>query len=335
MAVRRSSSIFCDAGAQVLVPRSLWRGYFVALNLSWLGAGVLGSAALTVATYNVENYLIADRLVDGIFRSAYPKPEKEKAALRQVIAALAPDILALAEMGGAPFLADFQRELKQAGQHYPYTALVAAADPDRHVAILSKVPFKEVRRYSAVPLTYFKQPAKVKRGMLEVVIATEAGDCSIFLVHLKSRYTERQDDPQSALLRAAEAEAVRDLVLARHPDPAAAKFLVCGDWNDTRDSRPVRALQKRGRTVIGELLRASDSRGETWTHYYRREDSYSRIDYMLVSPALRPYVIGAGATIGDGPGVAGASDHRPVLVQLKLEPVRKDSVSGAPGQGGG
>lgn len=327
--------VFCDTRRDGILSRARWWVVFVALNLIWLGAGVLGSAALTVATYNVENYLIADRLVDGVYRSAYPKPEKEKAALRQVIAALAPDILALAEMGGAPFLEDFQRELKQAGQHYPYTALVAAADPDRHIAILSKVPFKEVRRYGAVPLTYFKQPAKVKRGVLEVVIATEAGDFSIFLMHLKSRYTERQDDPQSALLRAAEAEAVRDLVLARYPDPAAAKFLVCGDWNDTRDSRPVRALQKRGSTVIGELLRASDSRGETWTHYYRREDSYSRIDYMLVSSALRPFVIGAGATIGDGPGVVGASDHRPVLVQLKLEPVRQDPVSGAPGKGGG
>ena len=322
MAVCRSSPIFCTAGAQVLVPRSLGWSYFVALNLIWLGAGVLGSAALTVATYNVENYLIADRLVDGVYRSAYPKPEKEKAALRQVIAALAPDILALAEMGGAPFLADFQRELQQAGQNYPYTALVAAADPDRHIAILSKVPFKEVRRYAAVPLTYFKKPMTVKRGVLEVVIATQEGDCSIFLMHLKSRYTEREDDPQSALLRAAEAEAVRDLVLARYPDPAAAKFLVCGDWNDTRDSRPVRALQKRGRTVIGELLRASDSRGETWTHYYRREDSYSRIDYFMVSPALQPFVIGHRATIGDGLGVAVASDHRPVVVQLKLEPQR-------------
>jgi exonuclease III len=84
----------------------------------------------------------------------------------------------------------------------------------------------------------------------------------------------------------------------------------------------VRALQKRGRMVIGELLPASDSRGETWTHYYRREDSYSRIDYFMVSPALQPFVIGHRATIGDGLGVAVASDHRPVVVQLKLEPQR-------------
>ena len=33
--------------------------------------------ALTIATYNVENYLVADRMVEGVFRPAYPKPEKE------------------------------------------------------------------------------------------------------------------------------------------------------------------------------------------------------------------------------------------------------------------
>jgi endonuclease/exonuclease/phosphatase family metal-dependent hydrolase len=90
----------------------------------------------------------------GVYRPAYPKPEKEKAALRQVIAGVAPDILAVEEMGAAAFLDDFQRELKQAGQDYPHTALLEAADADRHVAVLSKVPFKEVRRHAAVAINY-------------------------------------------------------------------------------------------------------------------------------------------------------------------------------------
>ena len=278
--------------------------------------------ALTVATYNVENYTIADRMVDGVYRQAYPKPEKEKAALRSVIAGIAPDILAVEEMGAQPFLDDFQRELKQAGQDFPYTALLEAADPDRHVAVLSKVPFKEVRRHASVAIAYFKEKDVVKRGVLEVVFATTEGDFSMFVVHLKSKYTERKDDPEGAIRRQREAGAVRDLVLARYPDPKKGKFMICGDWNDTRDSKPVRALAKRGETVVGEILRAADSRGETWTHFYRREDSYSRMDYILVSAALQPFVAGGRATIGDGPGVAEASDHRPVFVSLKLDAVK-------------
>ena len=302
-------------------------GFFAALRMTAIVGScycwvALASAALTVAAYNVENYTVADRMVDGVYRPAYPKPEKEKTALRQVIAGIAPDILAVEEMGPQPFLDDFQRELKHAGQDFPYTALLEAADADRHVAVLSKVPFKEVRRHPGVAITYFKQKEVVKRGVLEIVFATNEGDFSLFVIHLKSKYTERKDDPESAIQRHLEAEAVRDLVLAHYPDPKKAKFVICGDWNDSRGSNTVRALQKRGDLEVGEILPAADSHGETWTHFYRREDTYSRIDYLLVSAALQPFVTAGRATIWDGAGVGDASDHRPVFMQLKLDPVR-------------
>lgn len=285
-------------------------------------AGNLASAALTVATYNVENYTIANRMVEGVYRPAYPKPEREKAALAQVIAGIAPDILAVCEMGQPEFLAEFQRELKAAGQDFSHAVVLEAADADRHVAVLSKVSFKEVRRHASVPLRYFGEADVVKRGVLEVIFATDEGDVSLFVIHLKSKYTERKDDPEGGIRRAEEAEAVRDLVLSRYPEPAKAKFIVCGDWNDTRTTRPVRALQKRGETEIGELLRAADSKGETWTHYFRREDIYSRIDYLLVSPGLKPLVADGRATIWDGPGTTEASDHRAVYMSLRLTPAR-------------
>lgn len=287
--------------------------FFVAITCSWSS-----SAALTVATYNVENYLVADRMVDGVFRKAYPKPEKERAALVSVIGQIAPDILAVQEMGGPAFLAEFQRELKQAGQDYPHAALLEAVDAERHVAVLSKIPFKEVRRYPRVETTYFGQPDAVKRGVLEVIFATEAGDVSLFVVHLKSKFTERPDDPESAIQRQQEAGAVRDLILARYPDAKKGRYILAGDWNDTRNSKPIRTLLKRGERELGELIAAADSRGETWTHFYRREEIYSRIDYLLVSPALLPLVENGRATVADGPGVREASDHRPVWLRLNV-----------------
>jgi endonuclease/exonuclease/phosphatase family metal-dependent hydrolase len=300
-------------------------GFFAALRMTVAVGLIVGGmspaqAALTVATYNIENYTLANRMVDGVYREAYPKPEKERAALRQVIAAVAPDVLAVQEMGPQPFLDEFQRELKLAGLVYANAVLLDGPDADRHVAVLSRIPFKAVHRHADVPLKYFDQTARVRRGVLEVVFATDQGDVSLFVIHLKSKYTERKDDPEAALLRTAEAEAVRDLVLRRHPDPATAKFVVAGDWNDTRGTRPVRALQKRGDTVIGGLVPAADSRGQTWTYHFRREDIYSRIDYVMVSPGLKPFVTGDGGKIHDGPGTAEASDHRLVVVTLNLQP---------------
>jgi endonuclease/exonuclease/phosphatase family metal-dependent hydrolase len=283
---------------------------------------IIASAAITVAAFNVENYTLADRMVEGVYRSAYPKPASEKAAVRQVVVAINPDIIAIEEMGGQPYLDDFRRELKRAGQDFPHAVLLEAGDPDRHVAILSKLPFKEVKRHAKVPVTYFGRKEMVKRGVLEVIFATTEGDCSVFVVHLKSKRTERKDDPEAALQRAAEAEAVRDLVLARYPDPTKGKFIVCGDWNDTPGTRPVRALLKRGDTAIGELIPATDSRGEVWTHYFRREDTYSRIDYLMVSPALKPLVERGRGKVHDGPGALQGSDHRAVYLQLKLDPVK-------------
>jgi exonuclease III len=81
-------------------------------------------------------------------------------------------------------------------------------------------------------------------------------------------------------------------------------------------------MVKRGETVIGELVEARDARGETWTHYFRREDLYSRIDYLMASPGLQVALPRAGARIYDGPGQAEGSDHRPVIVELDLNPAK-------------
>ncbi len=291
---------------------------FAAIHL----VAAIAPAAITVAAFNVENYTLADRMVDGVFRSAYPKPEAEKAAVRQVMAGINPDILAIEEMGTQPYLDDFRRELKRVGQNFPHAVLLEAGDPDRHVAILSKLPFKEVKRHAKVPVKYLGRADLVKRGVLEVVFAATGGDFSVFVVHLKSKRTERKDDPEGALQRAAEAEAVRDLVLSRYPDPKQGRFLVVGDWNDTRSTRPVRALQKRGDTDIGDLVLATDSRGEVWTHSFRREDTYARIDYLMVSPALKPFVEGGRGRVHDGPGALQGSDHRAVYLTLKLDPAK-------------
>ena len=118
-----------------------------------------------------------------------------------------------------------------------------------------------VATHTDLTFKYFAGQETVKRGLLEATVATTAGDVTVFAVHLKSRYTERPDDPMSTTRRAAEATAIRDRVLKIFPDPTAARFLILGDCNDGRTSKAVGFLQKRGRTEITKLLPAADSRG--------------------------------------------------------------------------
>lgn len=275
---------------------------------------------LTLATYNIENYGPANRRTESGFHKDYPKPEAEKAALRTVIRALGADVLVMQEMGDQPYLDELRRDLKTEGLDYPYHFLAVADDADRHLAILAKRPLKAVTTHTDLQFKYLGDKEAVKRGLVEATIATANGDLTFFAVHLKSRFTERPDDPMSAIRRAGEATAIRDRVLKRFPKPAESRFLVLGDCNDSRASKAATFIQKRGKTEITRLLPAADSRGESWTHLYRREDSYSRVDHVFVSPALQPAVQNGAARIYDGPGVRDASDHRPVIVVLNVGP---------------
>ncbi len=271
-----------------------------------------------VATYNVRNYTAADRMTPEGFRPDFPKPEPEKQALRAVIRAINADILALQEMGPKPYLDELRRDLKAEGLDYPYAVLLEADDPDRHVALLAKTAPRKVTLHAALRIRYFKEPDVVKRGLLEAVFAADGGDVTVFALHLKSRLTERPDDPLSAIRREAEATAVRDLVLARFPDPETARFLVVGDCNDGPGSKPLDRLLRRGATAIAAMVPATDSRDERWTYYYAAEDSYARVDHILVSGGLQSAVRKPGARIFDGPAAKSASDHRAVYTTLDL-----------------
>lgn len=297
---------------------NLSRGHTLLLCVFALCLSLCSAETLTVATYNIENYGPANRMTEAGYRKDYPKPEPEKRALRLAIRGLNADVLVLQEMGPQVYLDELRRDLKTEGIDYPFAALASAADADRHVAVIAKRPLKAVTTHTDLQFTYLGGKETVKRGLLEATIATAAGDLTVFALHLKSRFTERADDPQSAIRRAGEATAIRDRVLKRFPAPAEARFLVLGDCNDNRVSKAATFLQKRGKTEIAELLAGADSRGESWSHAYRREESYSRVDHIFVSPGLMPAVKGGVARIYDGAGVREASDHRPVFVVLDL-----------------
>jgi len=285
----------------------------------WLALPLAAAAEpLVLGTYNLENYGLANRRTEQGFEREYPKPEAEKDAVRQVIADLRADVLGLQEMGTEADLDELRRDLRSEGINYDYGATMEGEDRNRHLAILAKRPLRAVRRHAVLAFNYLGGRAEVKRGLLEAVVATPAGDLAIFVVHLKSHLTERKEDPEGAARRLAEAAAVRDCILQEFPDPSRGRYVVLGDCNDGSHSPTLQRLERRGARIVAVRLPAADSRGETWTEAWRRGDRYSELDHILVAPGLMAAVAGGAARIADGAAVGRASDHRPVRVCLEL-----------------
>jgi len=277
-----------------------------------------GDGTVRVATYNLQNYLAMDRRVDGTFRPDYPKPESEKTALREVIRSAAPDILALQEIGPLPYLEELRRDLEKEGLVYPYRVLLEAADEERHTAVLSRIPFVENRSTDRLLFRYFGEEEAAKRGLIELVFECGGESWSLFVIHLKSRYTDREDDPESEIRRVGEARAIRDVILERYPDPATGSFVLAGDLNDTKGSRSLNALLKRGKTEISRAIPATNQWGQSWTYFYGKEEVYSRADYLLVSPGLVSRVVGGKGVVLESEVAARASDHRLVWLDLSF-----------------
>lgn len=278
-------------------------------------------SAVRIAVWNVRNYLIADRMVDGRYHRAYPKPESGKSALRTVLRSVDADVLAFQEMGDERFLFELQRDLKREGCDYPHAALLTGPDADRHLAVLSRIPFAQVIPHADLPIHYLQTEGVVKRGLLEIVFSSGGREWRLFNLHLKSRYTDRMDDPNSIERRNAEASAIRDLVDEQlRADPEAALFVV-GDFNDHRASRPLRRFLQINERPFLEMLPVGDDRGDSWTHFFAKEEAYERIDFVLLSPAARAMVTEGSAAIPDSPAMRTASDHR--LIVFQIEPNRR------------
>ena len=273
--------------------------------------------SIRLATYNLNNYLVMDRHVGAVWRPSYPKPEADKTIIRQVIKQALPDILAVQEIGTLPFLEELRADLAQQGVHYPYAIHLAGVDQVRHLAVLSKLAPAAVVKHNDLDFKYQNGRKRVKRGMLELSFKRSDGSVfKLFVVHLKSRWTNVKADPESQQRRSREAEACRNRIIERSYDLGVTDFMIVGDFNDHPASATLRRFYRKGDFDIGALLPASDSRGEQWTYFYHKQVVYSLVDGFVVSGTLMPEVVAGEGHIVDIPGVLFGSDHRMVYLDL-------------------
>ncbi len=274
--------------------------------------------AVTFAAWNLRNYLhTVSAPVVRVPRDTKPKPPEEVAAVTEILLKLRPDILGVCEMGTREDLAALQQRLKDAGLDLPHSEWVQAADTDRHLALLSRFPV--VARQPQTRLSYVLDETKlpVQRGFLDVTLQISA-DYQLRCIgaHLKSR----RDVPEAseALMRRNEAHLLRqyaDSILTAAPE---TNLLVYGDFNDTRDQPPVRAVAgARGADTHLTAIAAMDDSAQRWTYYFSDADTYSRIDFLLASKGLNPELDDKLCRIYSGPDWFSASDHRAITAIIK------------------
>jgi endonuclease/exonuclease/phosphatase family metal-dependent hydrolase len=296
---------------------SCW-GCLLALGVLIFSSASPGAGTVRIATYNVENYLDQPTAT-----RPYPKSAEARAKVRESIRALDPDVVALQEMGGPSALLELRDSLKAEGLDFPHWEYVAGFDTNIHVAILSKFPFTARRPHTNDNFLLGGRRFWVSRGIAEVDIRVNPNySFTLITAHLKSKRPVPEGD--EAELRLEEAKILRGIInadLAANPN---ANLIVAGDFNDTKDSASIKTLIGRGRLKLIDTRPAErngdraaqapfEPRHITWTHYYGKADSYSRIDYLLLSPGMAREWVAAETYVLAIPDWGVGSDHRPLV----------------------
>ncbi len=304
------------------------RGVVVLLVLAGCWAGMSSARAasnFSVGSYNVENYLDAD---SGTRKAKSPEA---KAKVREIIRALNVDVLALQEMGGTNALLELRASLRNEGVDYPHWQHVRGVDTNVHLAVLSRFPFGAKRHHTNDNFLLGGRHFQVSRGFAEVDIQVNPRyDFTLLVAHLKSK--RPIPDADQAELREAEAVQLRkhiDVLFGANPN---ARIILAGDLNDTKDSRAVKTIRgSRGNRALIDA-RPAECNGDpveafrkghapmniTWTYFYDKEDTYSRIDYLLLSRAMAPTLVEKETYVLAVTGWGIASDHRPVRATFLL-----------------
>ncbi len=290
----------------------------------WAAMAAPAAETFRVATYNVQNYL------DAPAGTRPAKHEVSRAKVRESIRTSRADVIALQEMGSTNALRELRESLRREGCDFPHWEHLSAWDTNIHVAVLSKFPIVARRPHTNDSFLLFNKRHFVKRGFAEVDIrVNDRYTFTLLTAHLKSKLTQFDADEQE--LRDEEAAVLREKLDALFHASPKANIVVAGDLNDVRDSKPVRTIIGRKNALVD--TRPAEQNGDdqpnnnprypapqiTWTHYYGKEDTYRRIDYILLSKGMANEWLPAETFVLKLPNWGAGSDHRPIVATFVAE----------------
>ncbi len=190
-----------------------------------------------------------------------------------------------------------------------------------------------------------------RRDCLEVLVDVGGVPFTLFICHLKANPPYRE---LTHAMRRAEVLAVMHIIRTRFGAAfASANWAICGDLNDFTEVdgstiMPDLVSGLPARSALSDLLDGPQPFGvdvnqriadplDRWTSYFGRDDVYSQLDHIIVSPgvaaqnsAMKPALVRSGqpyrAARYTGPRYPRvgwdrpkASDHCPVVVELTVK----------------
>jgi len=242
-----------------------------------------------------------------------PKPREALEKLAQTIRKADADVLALEEVENRDYLERFVRAMLP---DMGYQNVVCIESNDRRgidCAVLSRFPVGPVTSYRHVLFSDGSGGMmRFRRDLLRVRIEPpDAPSFDVFAVHFKSKGgggdTER--------IRSAECRQARKILDGLLEKDKGARFIICGDFNDTWNSKPLKILRGTGPKELVAFL--DDLPKNTVT--FNKEPYRSVIDFILCSPAMAKRYVPKSYSVLDGTVDSSGSDHNPVLIQFRLK----------------
>ena len=264
-----------------------------------------------VATFNVRN--LFDDVDDPYYadETTRAKPRVELEHLAATINEIDAEVMALQEVESRGYLQRFN-DVFLGDMSYEIVHYAGNDGRGSGLAVLTRVPVGRVvsHRHLTLPGSTEDAPRKFSRDLLCVELRHPLSPpFEVWVTHLKSkRGGAAETEPQ----RLAEARAIRALLADRLEDAPTARILVMGDFNDTRNSNPIRHL------LGDDSLESFHDMLPATAVTYTRKPYREMIDFIFASPtAARDYVpksyrIHARALSKSG------SDHNAVIAEFEF-----------------
>ncbi len=299
-----------------------------------------------VATFNCENLFARyrfrdnvnpdDAVSDGWLADDTRFDVNDRDAKRitgNAIEATNADVIALQEVEGLDTLKRFRsRHIDRGTRVYPYVALIDGNDPRLiDVAVLSRYPITRIRTHQHVKRTP-RSSYTFSRDCLEVDVDVRGSELTLYVQHYKSMMGGRSNTRDRRMLQV---RATRSIIERRfgRSNTGNGNWIVLGDFNDYMTDGSSLGRLVNWNQVEEVVARLPES--ERWTHYWNRGNTYSQLDYILLSQSLAarspsdPEIVRNGmprrAGRYTGPRFRGvglnapkASDHCPIVMTVNV-----------------